>query len=53
MNAAAILSLPALIQTSVLRLKLNAAPSRMPDGQREVTVFILVKKRTPSGPCMW
>ena len=25
----------------------------MPDGQREVTVFILVKNRTPSGPCMW
>ena len=25
----------------------------MPDGHRDVTVFIRVKNLTPSGPCMW
>ena len=32
---------------------MNSAPVRMPDGQRAVTVLGLVKKRTPSGPCMF
>ena len=31
----------------------KSAPARMPVGQRRVTVFIRVKKRTPSGPCMF
>jgi hypothetical protein len=26
-------------------------PSLMSDGQREVTVFVLVQKRVESGPC--
>jgi hydroxyethylthiazole kinase-like uncharacterized protein yjeF len=30
-----------------------SAPARIPVGQRDVTVLSLVKKRTPSGPCMW
>jgi hypothetical protein len=29
----------------------NPALGRMPVGQREVTAFCLVQKRTPSGPC--
>ena len=33
--------------------RLKSAPVRMPEGHREVTVFMRVKKRTPSGPCMW
>ena len=30
----------------------KSAPARMPVGQRDVTVLSLVKKRTPSRPCM-
>src|SRR3989442_4911239 len=29
----------------------HSAPSLMPEGQREVTVLVLVYKRTASGPC--
>ena len=32
---------------------MNSAPVRIPDGQRAVIVLGLVKKRTPSGPCMF
>ena len=30
---------------------MNSAPSRTPEGQREVTVLIFVKKWNESGPC--